>query len=35
MKHDLSKRDQLLAVVSLYKTLGGGWQDETKANQYP
>ena len=27
-----TQRDQLLAVVSLYKTLGGGWQDETKAN---
>jgi multidrug efflux system outer membrane protein len=23
-------RDQLLAVVSLYKALGGGWQDETE-----
>ena len=26
-----TQRDQLLAVVTLYKTLGGGWQDETKA----
>lgn len=29
-----TQRDQLLAVVSLYKTLGGGWQDEIKANQH-
>jgi multidrug efflux system outer membrane protein len=27
-----TQRDQLLAVVSLYKTLGGGWQDEIKPN---
>ena len=26
-----TQRDQLLAVVTLYKTLGGGWQDEMKA----
>ena len=25
-----TQRDQLLAVVSLYKALGGGWQDEMK-----
>jgi multidrug efflux system outer membrane protein len=25
-----TQRDQLLAVVTLYKTLGGGWQDEMK-----
>ena len=25
-----TERDQLLAVVTLYKTLGGGWRDETK-----
>jgi multidrug efflux system outer membrane protein len=25
-----TERDQLLAVVTLYKTLGGGWQDELK-----
>ena len=30
-----TQRDQLLAVVSLYKTLGGGWQDEIKANEHP
>jgi multidrug efflux system outer membrane protein len=24
-----TQRDQLLAVVTLYKTLGGGWQDES------
>ena len=23
-----TKRDQLLALVSLYKALGGGWQDQ-------
>jgi outer membrane protein, multidrug efflux system len=23
-----TRRDQLLAVISLYKALGGGWQDE-------
>jgi multidrug efflux system outer membrane protein len=26
-----TQRDQLLAVVSLYKALGGGWQNETNA----
>jgi multidrug efflux system outer membrane protein len=26
------KRDQLLAVVALYKALGGGWHDEMKSN---
>jgi multidrug efflux system outer membrane protein len=26
-----TQRDQLLAVVVLYKALGGGWQDETQA----
>ena len=25
-----TRRDQLLAIVSLFKALGGGWQDETK-----
>jgi len=30
-----TQRDQLLAVVSLYKTLGGGWHDEIKPNQHP
>ena len=29
-----TQRDQLLAVVSLYKALGGGWQDELKPNQH-
>jgi multidrug efflux system outer membrane protein len=29
-----TKRDQLLAVVALYKALGGGWQDEVKSNQH-
>jgi len=28
-----TQRDQLLAVVTLYKALGGGWQDEMKPNQ--
>ena len=28
-----TQRDQLLTVVSLYKALGGGWQDEMKPNQ--
>ena len=27
-----TERDQLLAVVSLYKTLGGGWQDDKPTN---
>ena len=26
-----TRRNQLLAVVGLYKALGGGWQDETNA----
>jgi multidrug efflux system outer membrane protein len=26
-----TRRDQLLAVVTLYKVLGGGWQDETNS----
>ena len=26
-----TQRDQLLAVVTLYKALGGGWQNETNA----
>jgi multidrug efflux system outer membrane protein len=30
-----TERDQLLAIVSLYKALGGGWQDEMKPNQPP
>jgi len=25
-----TQRDQLLAVVALYKALGGGWRDEIK-----
>ena len=29
-----TQRDQLLAVVTLYKALGGGWQDEMKPNQH-
>lgn len=28
-----TQRDQLLAVVTLYKTLGGGWQDGMKQTQ--
>lgn len=28
-----TQRDQLLTVVTLYKTLGGGWEDEMKSNQ--
>jgi multidrug efflux system outer membrane protein len=28
-----TQRDQLLAVVTLYKTLGGGWQDQTKSKE--
>jgi len=30
-----TQRDQLLAVVTLYEDLGGGWQDEQKPNQHP
>jgi len=30
-----TQRDQLLAVVTLYKALGGGWQDEMKTSQSP
>ncbi|HWV99403.1 MAG TPA: efflux transporter outer membrane subunit [Candidatus Acidoferrum sp.] len=30
-----TQRDQLLAVVTLYKALGGGWQEEMKPNQHP
>ena len=30
-----TQRDQLLAVVNLYKALGGGWQDEMNPNQHP
>ena len=29
-----TQRDQLLAVVALYKALGGGWQDDTEPNQH-
>ena len=29
-----TERDQLLAIVTLYKTLGGGWQDETHGIQH-
>ena len=28
-----TQRDQLVAVVNLYKSLGGGWQDEVNPNQ--
>ena len=28
-----TRRDQLLAIVTLYKALGGGWQEETKPTQ--
>jgi len=28
-----TQRDQLLAMVALYKGLGGGWQDDTPGNQ--
>jgi multidrug efflux system outer membrane protein len=28
-----TERDQLLAVVTLYKALGGGWHDELKSSQ--
>jgi len=28
-----TQRDQLLAVVTLFKTLGGGWQDEVSQDQ--
>jgi multidrug efflux system outer membrane protein len=30
-----TQRDQLLAVVTLYKALGGGWQDEMELSQHP
>ncbi len=30
-----TQRDQLLAVVTLYKGLGGGWQDEINPNSRP
>jgi multidrug efflux system outer membrane protein len=30
-----TQRDQLLAVVTLYKALGGGWQDEMRADHEP
>jgi len=29
-----TQRDQLVALVTLYKTLGGGWQDEAKPDNY-
>jgi multidrug efflux system outer membrane protein len=29
-----TQRDQFLAVVALYKALGGGWQDEMKSNPH-
>jgi multidrug efflux system outer membrane protein len=29
-----TQRDQLLAIVALYKALGGGWQDELKPHQH-
>ena len=28
-----SQRDQQLALVAIYKSLGGGWEDETKASE--
>ena len=28
-----TQRDQLLAVVELYKALGGGWQDESNSDE--
>jgi multidrug efflux system outer membrane protein len=28
-----TRRDEQLAVVALYKALGGGWQDETTAKK--
>ncbi len=30
-----TQRDQLLAVVTLYKGLGAGWQDEMNPNSHP
>jgi len=30
-----TQRDQLLAVVTLYKTLGGGWPEEEEAHKQP
>jgi outer membrane protein TolC len=30
-----TQRDQLLAVVALYKSLGGGWQDEMQSYPHP
>src|SRR5262249_17426025 len=30
-----TQRDQLLAIVQLYKALGGGWQDESKPPPKP
>jgi multidrug efflux system outer membrane protein len=30
-----TQRDQLLAVVTLYKALGGGWEDEMNSSQSP
>jgi multidrug efflux system outer membrane protein len=30
-----TQRDQLLAVVTLYKTLGGGWTEEEEAHKQP
>ncbi len=30
-----TQRDQFLAVVTLYKGLGGGWQDEMNPNSHP
>jgi hypothetical protein len=28
-----TERDQLLAIVALYKGLGGGWQDDPRDRQ--
>ena len=30
-----TQRDELVAVVTLYKSLGGGWQDELKPRPHP
>jgi outer membrane protein, multidrug efflux system len=30
-----TRRDEQLAVVALYKALGGGWQDEVARNEHP
>ena len=30
-----TQRDELVAVVTLYKSLGGGWQNEIKPYPHP